>query len=112
MALNFNGFNEDVVTFKCENTDVYIGTPVKMVKSGMVTACADGDAMIGVAVNVRNGYAAIQLSGYIEMPTDDEFEVGYHNISAHTKNKVKANVSGREYLVVYTNTDIVGFILK
>jgi len=112
MKLNFTGLNEDIITLECEGTDIYMGTPVKMVSPGKVAACTDGDTMIGVAVNVRNGYAAVQLSGYIEMPTDENFDVGYQNICVSVDNKVKADKSGREYLVIYTDTDVVGFILK
>lgn len=111
MNINFSGYNENVVTFETDSNDVIMGTPVKMSDSGTVTKCADSDAMCGVAVNVRNGYAAVQLSGYIEMPTDDTFTVGYQNIGAGEDNKVKSTDSGREYLVVYVSDGIVGFIL-
>ena len=112
MRFDFSGLNEDIITLECEDTDIYMGTPVKMVKPGKVAACVDGDNMIGVAVNVRNGYAAVQLSGYIEMPTDENFAVGYQNISVGVDNKVKAAKSGREYLVIYTDIGVVGFILR
>lgn len=111
MNINFSGYNENVVTFEIDSTDVVMGTPVKMSKSGTVTACEAGDDIIGVAVNVRNGYAAVQLSGYIEMPTDEDFSVGRNVIVAAGETKVKSGTDGREYLVVYVDNGVVGFIL-
>lgn len=112
MNINFSGYNENVVTFAVdENSEVTMGTPVKMVSSKTVGACGDGDTIVGVAVNVRNGYAAVQLSGYIEMPTNEMFSVGYQNITAAASNKVKSDDNGREYLVVYAAGGVVGFIL-
>ncbi|MBQ8860003.1 MAG: hypothetical protein IJ015_01535 [Ruminococcus sp.] len=111
MNINFSGYNENVVTFEIENTDVVMGTPVKMSKSGTVTACEDGESIIGVAVNVRNGYAAVQLSGYIEMPTDETFTVGMNNIVSAGATKVKSGANGKECLVVYVDNGVVGFIL-
>lgn len=111
MNVNFSGFNENVVTFEVSGSGVTMGTPVKMASSHTVEMCNDNDNMIGVAVNVRNGYAAVQLSGYVEMPTDDEFEVGYQKISAGADSKVKNAQSGREYLVCASENGIVGFIL-
>lgn len=111
MNINFSGYNENVVTFAVDSSKVTMGTPVKMLSSGTVGACSDGDTMVGVAVNVRNGYAAVQLSGYIEMPTDEMFSVGYQNISAGNSNKVKSDDAGREYLVVFAAGGVVGFIL-
>ncbi len=111
MNVNFSGYNENVVTFMVEDTNVTMGTPVKMAGSHTVSACADSDNMVGVAVNVRNGYAAVQLSGYIEMPTEDSFTPGYCKISAGTNNSVKSTASGREYLVVSVEENLVGFIL-
>ena len=111
MNINFSGYNENVVTFETDTNDVVMGTPVKVAGSGVVFKCSDGDSFCGVAVNVRNGYSAVQLSGYIEMPTDDTFEVGYQNMCAGSDNKVKSSSTGREYLVVYVSDGIVGFIL-
>ncbi len=111
MNVNFNGYNENVVTFETKSSDVVMGTAVKMSESSTVAKCADDEAFAGVALNVRNGYAAVQLSGYIEMPTDDNIEVGYQKLVCASGNKVKVSENGREYLVVYKDTNVVGFIL-
>lgn len=112
MNINFSGYNENVVTFMvAEGTDVLMGTPVKMSSDCTVQPCADSDAIVGVAVNVRNGYAAVQLNGYIEMPTDSKISVGYKKLCAGADSKVKENADGREYLVVTSTDSTVGFIL-
>ncbi|MBE6824884.1 MAG: hypothetical protein E7513_06005 [Ruminococcaceae bacterium] len=111
MNINFSGYNENVVTFEIADSDIVMGTPVKMSSSATVMKCNDGDNMIGVAVNVRNGYAAVQLTGYIEMPTEETISVGYQTLSVNEKGKVEVNSSGREYLVTYVEQGIVGFIL-
>lgn len=111
MNVNFSGYNENVVTFAVSDSSVTMGTPVKMAGSHTVTACEDGDNMVGVALNVRNGYVAVQLSGYIEMPTDGTFTPGYCKIAAGANNSVKNATSGREYLVVSVEENVVGFIL-
>lgn len=109
--INFSGYNENVVTFAVDDSTVLMGTPVKMTSSKTVGACSDGDNMIGVAVNVRNGYAAVQLTGYIEMPTDEELTVGYNTLCAAQGGKIKSSENGREYLVAYVDSDIAGIIL-
>lgn len=111
MNVNFSGYNENVVTFEVDESTVVMGSPVKMASSDTVTLCGESDALQGVALNVRNGYAAVQLTGYIEMPTNDTFEVGYQKIAVAADSKVKTSESGREYLVVHTEPGIVGFIL-
>lgn len=111
MNVNFSGYNENVVTFEVDDSTVVMGSPVKMISSDTVGLCAESDALQGVALNVRNGYAAVQLTGYIEMPTDETFEVGYQNIAVAANSKVKSSTSGRECLVVHTEPGIVGFIL-
>ena len=102
MNVNFSGYNENVVTFEVDDSTVVMGSPVKMISSDTVSVCEDSDALQGVAV---------QLTGYIEMPTDETFEVGYQKIACAGNSKVKSSDSGRECLVVHTEPGIVGFIL-
>ena len=111
MNVNFSGYNENVVTFETDDSAVIMGAPVKMTGSDTVGVCSESDEFCGVALNVRNGYAAVQLSGYIELPTDEAFEVGYQKIACAKNSKVKSGDSGREYLVVHSESGIVGFIL-
>lgn len=112
MDINFNGYNENVLTFAIDDSIIKAGTPVKMHSNGTVTACTESDTMIGVAVNVRNGYAAVQLSGYIEVKTDvSEVPVGYNKLVCTADGKVAISDNGREYLVLSSNQGVAGIIL-
>ena len=62
MEINFTGYQENVLTFECTDT-VKAGDLVAMVSSGKVSkALADG-SFSGKCLSVRDGYAAVQLSG-------------------------------------------------
>lgn len=112
MNINFSGYNENVVTFKVEDgATVLMGTPVKMSGDCTVAPCESDDVMAGIAVNVRNGYAAVQLTGYIEMPAESKMSVGYKKLVAAGDSKVKESTDGKDYLVVTSTDTTVGFIL-
>ena len=109
MDINFNGYRENVLTFACEST-VAAGKLVKMSASGKVANAAADDDFIGVALSVRDGYAAVQLDGYLEQPKSGTVSVGYNKLVAASSG-VKAAESGVDRLVVYSDDSIVGFIL-
>lgn len=112
MDINFNGYGENIATFLADSSITKAGTPVKMKSPFEVTACASGDNMIGVAVNIRDGYAAVQLSGYVELDTSDSaITVGYNKLAVSTNNTVESSETGREYLVVNVGDECAGFIL-
>jgi len=67
MNIGFNGFCENTVTFEADET-VRKGSLVKIINDNTVSACESGDKVCGVCVNVREGYAAVQLNGYAEIP--------------------------------------------
>lgn len=111
--MGFMGFSENVLTFACDNT-VKAGDAVKMKASETVTPAGDGDVLIGICLDVRNGYAAVQLSGYAEMEYSGTAPtVGYAKLASAGSGKVKSGTSGREYLVLNVNaaSSTVGFIL-
>ncbi|MBQ6387913.1 MAG: hypothetical protein IJH96_04750 [Ruminococcus sp.] len=111
MNVNFKGFNENVITFIAAAGLTATGVPVKMSTDGAVTASGNGDPFIGVCVGLRNGYAAVQVSGYAELPAAAKITVGYQNLAVNSSGKVAANANGREYLVVDADADRVGVIL-
>lgn len=111
MKVDFKGFKEEAITFECDST-VVKGGLVKMSANGKVTVCSDNGAFIGVALNVANGYCTVQLAGYVEIPITGTVAVGYKNLTASTVGKVKVNDTyGREYLVLYADTNKIGFII-
>lgn len=109
MNISFAGFKENVLTFECTNT-VKKGDFVKMSASGKVTKAAANDSFIGVCVGENDGYAAIQLEGYVETVKSGTVSVGYVKLAAATSG-VKAAENGIDRLVVYTDDSTVGFIL-
>ncbi len=111
MNVNFNGYGENVVTFSADESITEAGVPVKMSADGTVAVCESGEAFCGVCVGVRNGYAAVQLSGYVTMNADSKIAVGYKSLAASSDGAVAVNTAGREYLVVDSSADSVGFIL-
>lgn len=97
MDISFNGYDEGIVTFEAES-DVHVGQPVMVCDSGKVKAAAG--AFCGICTGLRNGYAAVQLRGYVKVPYKDTLAVGYKKLSA-SDGKVSEDTSGgREILVL------------
>ncbi len=110
MNVNFNGFGENVATFMADNK-VVAGAPVKMSTDGTVTASSATESFCGVCIAVRDGYASVQLAGYVTVPTKSKIAVGYQKLAASVDNTVAVNSSAREYLVLNSTETEVGFIL-
>ncbi|MBR1483344.1 MAG: hypothetical protein IJ598_10305 [Ruminococcus sp.] len=111
MNVNFSGFNENVLTFIADSGLTETGVPVKLSAEGTVAKCGNGDAFCGVCVGLRNGFAAVQLCGYAELPAAAKITVGYQKLAVNSGGKVAANTNGREYLVVDADAARVGIIL-
>ncbi|MBQ6152981.1 MAG: hypothetical protein IJJ15_04460 [Ruminococcus sp.] len=109
MDINFNGFNEKVLTFMADNT-VTEGCLVTMDESGAVTKASADGGFIGVCLNVRNGFAAVQVEGYAETDLTGEVSVG-DAILVAASSGVKAAEEGKSYRVIYVGTGVVGFLL-
>ena len=114
MALyaNFKGLNSEVATFSCSSSVTQAGQLVKLIGSGMVGKCTSGEQPIGVVVNVRNGYAAVAVRGFVEVPHDGTVTVGYRNLSASDDKTVKIdNTNGIRCLVLEAMNGVAGFLL-
>lgn len=109
MDINFSGYKENVLTFQYTGA-LAPGDLVVMASSGTVEKAAEGDTFIGVCANTRDGYAAVQLSGYTEAKKNGTVNVGYNTLLADAEG-VKADADGVSFLVIYSDTDTVGFIL-
>lgn len=111
MNVRFNGFGENVLTFETQGT-VNAGEPVMISSSGKVSAASG--AFCGVCRAVRNGYAAVQLSGYVTVPYSAAPNVGYVKLASSGGSVAASEASGaREYLVADVDTvaGTVGIIL-
>ncbi len=115
MKLNYKGFNEQVLTFKAE-TDIAIGTLVKITKSDTVAPCVSGDKVIGVVTGKNgNDLVSVQVGGYAEISyasTAPSF--GYNAIAANSSKAVKVDATNGVMLKVIsidTTSKIAGIIL-
>lgn len=109
MEINFAGYQENVLTFECEST-VSKGDFVAMSASGKVAAAAENANFIGKCVNVNDGYAAVQLDGYVEAEKSGTVNVGYNKLVVAAAG-IKTGSSGTERLVIYSDDTKIGFIL-
>ncbi len=112
MKVSFEGFDEKTATFETSSTSI-AGKPVAMTANGRVQPVTSG-AFCGICKGVREGYASVQIGGYIRVGYTGELSVGYQKLAAATGGKVTVDsTNGREYLVVDVNTTagIAGIIL-
>lgn len=110
MNVSFDGYNANSLTFEAADT-VSVGTPVAMSDNGKVTAASS--AFCGVCTALKNGYASVQLDGYVRLPYTGSVTIGYKKLAAEN-GKVKVdNTNGKEYLVLDVNSDThtLGIIL-
>lgn len=104
MKVSFGGYGEKLATFEAE-TGVAAGMPVQVSANGTVSPCGSGKAFCGVAVNARGGLAAVQLSGYAQLPyAGTAPAVGYAALSGDGTGKIKTDAAGRSLLVVDVDT--------
>ena len=108
----YRGYDEKTLTFTCTE-DTHSGDLVTMNDSGTVRPTKLAEEFIGIAVAVRDGFAAVQLSGYIEVKTVNKIEVGYHYllaISNDTVDLAKSSTTQRR-LVVNSEAETIGILL-
>ncbi|MBQ6264054.1 MAG: hypothetical protein IJK60_01230 [Clostridia bacterium] len=104
MAYSFEGFNEGVLTFLCDD-NIPSGAPVKMSGSETVEACGSGDCFCGVALTCRNGSAGVAVLGAVTLPYSGTApSAGYVKLAADGEGGVTASDSGREYLALAVDT--------
>ncbi|MCR5485062.1 MAG: hypothetical protein K6F09_05665 [Clostridiales bacterium] len=105
MSVSFNGFNESLLTFNAASGFTAEGVPVKMSADNTVNSCADGDDFCGISENVRNGYAAVSLSGAATLPYTGQAPVaGYACLVANGAGGVKTASSGISRLILSVDT--------
>lgn len=110
MNINFSGFNENVLTFECAD-DVKVGDSVDMLSSGKVYVAPAGKNFVGIAVAVRDGYAAVQVQGYCERNNVANIHVGLRYLVADSNNGVREATYGQGRWVIYSDDETVGFLL-
>lgn len=111
MNVNFNGYGENVLTFIADSGLTETGVPVKISDDGTVAKCDGNDNFCGICVGLRDGYAAVQLAGYVRVAAAARIEPGYKKLAAGSTGNVAVNTSGRELLVVDSTAKEAGIIL-
>ena len=111
MNVNFNGAGENFLTFIADPSLNETGVPVKISGDGTVSKCAANDKFCGVCVGIRDGYAAVQISGYAVFKAASKITAGYKKLAAAGNGNVAVNENGRELLVVNSTATEAGVIL-
>ena len=75
------------------------GQVCKINSSGTVVPCASGDKFIGVVEGVRNGFAGVQVEGFVRVPSSGSFGTGFLQLCADGEGGAMIG-AGREYLVI------------
>lgn len=110
MNINFNGFNEKVLTFEADSTITQPNQWVKLTANGTVAQADASSKLVGVTVNVRGGYCGVMLSGTVTAKKSGDIALGYTKL-VYTVNGIAAGTAGREHLVLSVTDDTVTFIL-
>ncbi len=110
MNVSFYGYHADLLTFEATSS-VTAGLPVVMSDNGKVTKATTD--FFGVCASVKNGFASVQIDGYVRLPYTGSLSVGYNKLIVNS-DAVKVDASnGRERLVldVDETTHTAGIIL-
>jgi hypothetical protein len=67
MNVSYEGIGEKAVTMKAAD-GLATGMLSKISQSDTAAACGEGDVFHGKALSVREGYAVIQLDGFVSAP--------------------------------------------
>lgn len=92
------------VTFEADSGEA--GEVCVISGNGQVAPCGAGEVFIGVMEGWRNGFAAVQLHGFVTLPYSGSTPaLGYGEFVADGAGGVKAASGGRTCLVVQVNED-------
>ncbi|MBQ7202863.1 MAG: hypothetical protein IJS03_02465 [Eubacterium sp.] len=115
MSISHKGYETKCLTFETGET-ITAGELVTVNSLGQAVKTSNGGNFVGVCIAVRNGYASVQVEGYVELPYSGSApSVGLATLVSDSNANIKA---GGENDVVYykvlkrdTTNKIVGFIL-
>ena len=111
MNIDFTGVGAVVATFECEDNVTEAGQLVALSGSGRVGACENGNHPMGMVKSVANGYAAVQVRGYINAKNYGSITAGYKCLTALDEYTLKEDPNGAQRLVIYATDDYVGVLL-
>ena len=103
--VSFEDIGAVVATFAADE-GVKGGLVVKLTGNGTVGPCGAGDAFCGVALEPRQGGAAVQVKGFAGVKASGELSVGWAALAADGAGGVKpAAAGGVQALVVSVGGD-------
>jgi hypothetical protein len=104
MSIAFNGIGEVMATFLTQG-EVTGGIPVKLASNATVTPCTSGEAFLGIALEPRDGAAAVQIGGFVTVPyTGTAPKVGRVTLAADGSGGVTVSSGGVSLPVVSVDT--------
>lgn len=116
MSVAFNGMENQVVTFRAETGEA--GDVVAMEYNDQVTTASDGTAPVGILLNKRCDYGAVQIKGFVQVSYSGSAapSLGWNSFVADGEGGLRLAAdgeTGRPCLVVNLNTysKIVGLFL-
>lgn len=104
MEISFNGFENNLITFKADSS-VSAGSLVYISENATVSKCENGDSFIGIAVAVKNGYAAVQTKGHTQVKTGDDIPLGRNSLASDGNDCVIAGTDTYTFLVISTDSE-------
>lgn len=114
MLVSLKGFDEKIITLQASDS-VTAGVAVSISGNNEVTAASEGTDVFGLALSVREGYAAVQVGGFATLPCAniEDARVGYQGITGADDGAVSIDDSGRKVFILSVNeTDgTIGIIL-
>lgn len=97
--ISFEDIGSLIVTFDAQE-GVQAGQVVKVTGNGTVGPCQQGDAFCGVAGSVKNGAAAVQVAGFVEVAATLPLQLGNVKLAANGTGGVKEAQDGVSAIVV------------
>lgn len=114
MKISLKGYGENAATFRTSGL-VCQGEPVTMAENFTVKPCEEEDSIIGCVLNSKDGYASVQLAGYVQFALTGGLipTVGVCGFVADGNGGVCVSSEGRQFVVTDVDTvnNKVGFIL-
>lgn len=102
--ISFDGIGAVVATFSA-GEGVKGGQAVKLSSNGQVAPCGDGEALCGVALEPRSGLAAVQVKGFVTLPSSGGLTIGWNTLVGDGSGGIKAAEGGVSALVVSVDSD-------
>ena len=110
MDISFEGYDNSAVTFYADDS-VKPGLAVTLSDSFTVQRAQPGDCVIGVALTVRGGYAAVQTRGVIKYRCSEDIVAGWTKLTGNNKGAFSyEGTDGPDRLIVGIENDQSGRI--